>query len=341
MADSMNEEVLFYTAQALVEAPKGILAMDESVPTITKRFQAINLDATPHRRKQYRDLLLTCPLLHQYISGVILHEETLYDLAGYLTPHPDVVHLGKLIPGIKVDQGTIELPEYPGERVTEGIDSLAQRVKIYHGLGARFAKWRAVFAIGPDFPSHCCIEANTSLLARYAVICQEQGLVPIVEPEILMEGAHSLADCETATTRVLTALFEELLDQRAYMKGLLLKINMVTAGTNCPKCSTDAEIATASYRTLKRTVPIDVPGVVFLSGGQSTEQSMSRLNAINGAAGDAPPWALSFSFGRALQHDTMHAWAGELHNVEDAQLALFRNARAASFATVGNLKQEH
>ncbi len=334
----MNKRELESTAQALVPEGKGILAADESGRTIKRRFESINLESTEETRCIYREMLFTTPGIEEFISGLILYEETLRQTAGDGTPFPDLISQKGIIPGIKADTGLVDLAGFPGEQVTEGLDGLRDRLSGYRDLGARFAKWRAVTAIGEGIPTRACIDANAHALARYAALCQEVGLVPIVEPEVLMEGDHTIAQCEAATETSLSRVYSELLEHRVLLEGTLLKASMVLSGTNCPEQAGVEEVAEATVRCLRRTVPAAVPGVVFLSGGQSPERSTEHLNAMN-ALGDHP-WELSFSYGRALQDPARAAWKGEAENVAEAQRVFHHRARCNSAARYGTYSQE-
>ncbi len=322
------------TARELVARGKGILAADESTGTIKKRFDSIGVESTEENRRRYRQLLFTSPGLGEHISGVILYDETIRQSADDGRPFTDVLRQGGMIPGIKVDTGAKALALYPGETVTEGLDGLRERLAAYGALGARFAKWRATIFIGDRTPTHAAIWANAHAMARYAALCQEAGLVPIVEPEILMDGDHNIAACESATGRTLDALYEELASYRVELPGSLLKVNMVVPGKGSAVQDDDEAIANATIRCLTDHVPDDVPGVVFLSGGMSDEQATNRLNEMN-RSGDHP-WQLSFSYGRALQQPSLKAWRGDQSNVEAAQKALLHRAAVNGLARSGD-----
>ncbi|KAJ1431772.1 Fructose-bisphosphate aldolase, class-I [Sesbania bispinosa] len=315
---------------------KGILAADESTGTIGKRLASINVENVESNRRALRELLFTAPGALQYLSGVILFEETLYQSTAAGKPFVDVLKEGGVLPGIKVDKGTVELAGTNGETTTQGLDGLGQRCQKYYEAGARFAKWRAVLKIGPTEPSELAIHENAYGLARYAAICQENGLVPIVEPEILVDGPHDIHKCAAVTERVLAACYKALNDHHVLLEGTLLKPNMVTPGSDSPKVAPEV-VAEHTVRALLRTVPAAVPAVVFLSGGQSEEEASLNLNAINQVKGKKP-WSLSFSFGRALQQSTLKAWAGKEENVKKAQEALLTRAKANSEATLGTYK---
>ncbi len=320
------------TAQALLADGRGILAADESFPTIGQRFQALDIPSTEENRRAYRELLFTAPGLNQFISGVILFDETIRQQI-HGTPIPAWLAGQGIIPGIKVDLGTIALAHFPGEMVTQGLDGLRERLAEYRELGARFTKWRAVISIGERLPTAACIVANAGPLAQFAALSQEAGLVPIVEPEILMDGNHTLARCEEVMTTTLQMVFAALAMQRVVLEGLLLKTAMVLPGCESPRLAEPAAVAAATLRCLRRTVPPAVPGIVFLSGGQSEVAATERLNAI-GSAGLAP-WPLSFSYGRALQDTALKTWAGAPAQVPAAQAALRHRARCNHLAVQG------
>ena len=334
----MGTDELRSTAQALVAPNKGILAADESFPTIAKRFKSIELENNEENRRAYRDMLLTTPGLEDYISGVILFDETIHQSASDGTGFADLLSGKGVVPGIKVDAGAKDLALYPGEKVTEGLDGLRERLQEYYKLGARFTKWRAVITIGDDIPSSYCIRANAHALGRFAALSQESGLVPIVEPEILMDGDHSIERCYDATAQTLTALFQELRAARVELEGTLLKTNMVLSGKGAPEQAGIEEVARQTIRVLKENVPGEVPGVVFLSGGQSDELATAHLNAMN-KLGDVP-WELSFSYGRALQAPSLTAWKGDAANVEAGQKALYHRAKLNGAARSGSYSEE-
>jgi len=319
------------TAQAMVAA--GILAADESVATATKRLNGVGVESTPDSRRAYREMLLTSPGLGRFVSGVILFDETLRQSTSDGTPFPELLAAEGMIPGIKVDTGAKPLAGHPGETVTEGLDDLRTRIEEYVGLGARFAKWRAVITICDGLPTRACISANAHALARYAALCQEGGLVPIVEPEVMMDGDHSLERCEEVTEETQRVVFNELADQGVDFAGMVLKPNMVISGKGAATQAGVVEVAEATLRCLRRTVPAEVPGVAFLSGGQSAEVATAHLNAIN--LGGPQPWELTFSYGRALQDPALAAWKGESANVEAGQEALLQRARANAAARRG------
>ncbi|KAL8141336.1 hypothetical protein V2J09_007357 [Rumex salicifolius] len=312
---------------------KGILAADESTGTIGKRLSSINVENVETNRRALRELLFTTPGALDCLSGVILFEETLYQKTASGKPFVDVMKEGGVLPGIKVDKGTVELAGTNGETTTQGLDGLGQRCQQYYKAGARFAKWRSVLKIGPTEPSQLSINENANGLARYAIICQENGLVPIVEPEILVDGPHDINKCADVTERVLAACYKALNDHHVLLEGSLLKPNMVTPGSEGKKVSPEV-IAEYTVRALQRTVPAAVPAIVFLSGGQSEEQATLNLNAMNKLK-TKKPWSLSFSFGRALQQSTLKAWSGKEENVKKAQEVFLVRCKANSDATLG------
>jgi glucose-6-phosphate isomerase len=332
----MNTQELINTAAALVACDKGLLAMDESNPTCNKRFAKLGIPETVEARRSYRELILTTPGLGQFISGVILYDETIRESTKNGTPFIKVITNAGIIPGIKVDKGAKDLAGHPGEKITDGLDGLRDRLKEYYRMGARFAKWRAVIAIGQGIPSKGCIEANAEALARYAALCQETGLVPIVEPEVLMDGDHTLEDCCKVTEEVLRTVFNHLYSQGVMLEGMLLKPSMVLPGSTCPKQETVDEVADATVRCLLRTVPAAVPGIMFLSGGQSSELASARLNAMNLRFKSKLPWALSFSFSRAIQQPALEMWQGKEANVLAAQQALYHRAKCDQAARRGD-----
>ncbi|CAL1365654.1 unnamed protein product [Linum trigynum] len=324
---------LMKTAKYIATPGKGILAADESTGTIGKRLASINVENIESNRQALRELLFTSPGSLPYLSGVILFEETLYQKTTDGKPFVDVLQQNGVVPGIKVDKGTVELAGTDGETTTQGFDSLGARCQQYYKAGARFAKWRAVLKIGPNEPSELSIQQNAQGLARYAIICQENGLVPIVEPEILTDGSHDIKKCAAATEMVLAAVYKALNEQHVLLEGTLLKPNMVTPGSDSPKVTAE-EIAEYTVTALRRTVPPAVPGIVFLSGGQSEEEATKNLNAMNKLQ-VLKPWTLSFSFGRALQQSTLKTWGGKKENVEKAQAAFLERCKANSDATLG------
>ena len=318
------------TVDALVQAGKGILAADESGPTIARRFKAIGVESTEENRRAYRSLLLATPGLGAFIGGVILYAETLGQRADDGTPLPALAARQGIVPGIKVDAGKIALAHAPGDEITEGLDGLAKRLGAYKEQGARFAKWRAVYNVSDTLPSRLAIEANADALARYAAICQEQGVAPIVEPEVLMDGAHTLERCADVTEAVLHDVFDALHRHRVRLEHMLLKPSMVVAGKEQARQAPVAEVAARTVRVLRRCVPAAVPGIFFLSGGQTPAAATAHLDAINRLA--AQPWALSFSYGRALQDPVLQAWQGQAANTRKAQDALLERARLNSAA---------
>lgn len=321
------------TARALVTEGKGILAADESNGTIKKRFDSIGIESTAESRRAYRDLLFTTPGAEEFISGVILFDETIRQSAADGTPFPQVLSDKGIIPGIKVDRGAKDLAHASGETITEGLDGLRGRLEEYRGLGARFTKWRAVITIGEEIPSEYCLWTNAHALARYAALSQDAGLVPIVEPEVLMDGDHTLGHSLEVTSRTLHAVFTELRDQRVRFEEMLLKPNMVLSGYECPEQASVDEVADATLTCFYRHVPAAVPGIVFLSGGQSDEDATAHLNAMN--ARGRHPWELSFSYGRALQAPALKAWAGDAANVEAGQRAFYHRAKMNGAARSG------
>jgi fructose-bisphosphate aldolase class I len=328
----MNE--LEQTARAMVARGKGILAIDESQPTIKKRFDNIKIESTEDNRRTYRDLLITNPGGAEYISGMILFDETMRQKTADGVPFPEALIKQGIMPGIKVDTGAKELAGHPGEKVTEGLDGLRDRLADYKKLGARFAKWRAVITIGDGIPSTGCIEANAHALARYAALCQEAGIVPMVEPEVLMDADNTINRCYDVTQATLKTLFNELYRQRVVMEHTILKVNMVIAGKKCPVQAGVQEVADQTVRCLLNTVPAALPGIVFLSGGQSAQLATAHLNAMNKTYPQLP-WPLSFSYGRALQDPCLKAWAGKKENIKTAQIALLHREKCNSLACLG------
>jgi fructose-bisphosphate aldolase class I len=333
--DTMAEaSELRSVARALVAESKGILAADESDPTIKKRFDTIELDSTEGNRRAYRDMLFTTPGLENFISGVILFDETIRQSSGDGTPFPDLLASKGVIPGIKVDKSAKDLALFPGEKVTEGLDGLRARLEEYVSFGARFTKWRAVITIGEGIPSDYCIQANAHALGRFAALSQEAGMVPIVEPEVLMDGDHTIERCYDATERTLTALFAELEQARIDLEGTLLKTNMVLSGKKGSDRAGVEEVAEQTVACLIATVPEELPGIVFLSGGQSDEDATAHLSAMNRLG--RHPWELSFSYGRALQAPALEAWKGDAANIEAGQRALHHRARLNGAARSGS-----
>jgi fructose-bisphosphate aldolase class I len=356
----MNTQLLIDTAKKLFADDKGLLAMDESNPTCNKRFAKLDIPQTVEARRAYREWIITTPALGESISGVILYDETIRQQKQDGTPLLKLLAEAGIIPGIKVDTGAKDLAAHPGEKITEGLDGLRDRLQEYFQMGARFAKWRAVIAIGEGMPTRGCIEANAHALARYAALCQEAGLVPIVEPEVLMDGGHTLERCRTVTEEVLRNVFIQLNGQRVLLEGMILKPNMVLPGLTCPPHQevkevgigeqqyqvrlTDRqpdeeqdidEVADLTMKCLWRTVPAAVPGIAFLSGGQSAELASARLNTMNHRFKSQLPWALSFSFARAIQQPALELWRGKAANVNAAQQALLHRARCNRAARRG------
>ena len=321
------------TVDELIRPGKGILAADESGPTIAKRFKAIGVEPSEENRRAYRSLLLATPGLGAFISGVILYEETLGQRGDDGTPLPELAARQGIVPGIKVDAGKIALAHAPGDEITEGLDGLAKRLSGYKAQGARFAKWRAVYSISDTLPSRLAIEANADALARYAAICQDEGVVPIVEPEVLMDGGHSLERCAEVSEAVLHQVFDALLRHRVVLEHMLLKPSMVVAGKENAQQASVVEVAAQTVRVLRRTVPPAVPGIFFLSGGQTPAEATAHLDAMNRLG--PQPWVLSFSYGRALQEPPQQAWRGQAANARSAQEALLERARLNGAAREG------
>jgi len=322
------------TALALVADGKGILAADETVPTVTKRLAPLEIESTPDSRRTYREMFFTTPGIAEFISGVIMQDETIRQRSAKGIALADLLAQQGIIPGIKVDAGAKPLAGCPGEKITEGLDGLRDRLKEYREMGARFAKWRAVIAVSDTLPSATCVNVNAHALARYAALCQEQGVVPIVEPEVLMDGSHNIERCEEVTGNVLHAVFNELFDQRVSLEGMLLKPNMVISGQECTKQAPVKEVALATLHCLSRHVPSAVPGIVFLSGGQDPIVATTHLSAINQLEGPKP-WKLSFSYGRALQDEALKAWRGKNENLKAGQRAFYHRAKCESAAALG------
>lgn len=331
----MDAQKLNDTAKAMMAGDKGLLAMDESTPTANKRFAEAGIPQNEETRRAYRDMIVTTAGLGDCLNGAILVDETIRQQTRSGIPFAKALEQQGIIPGIKVDAGAKSMAAHPGEKLTEGLDGLRERLAEYAKMGARFAKWRAVITIGEGIPSRGCIEANALLLALYAALCQEAGIVPIVEPEVLMDGDHTMEQCARATEATQHALFDQLVAQGVLLEGMVLKPNMVVPGMKCPGQNTDEEIADATLRTLLRTVPAAVPGVAFLSGGQSGEQAASRLSAMNSRFKGRLPWALTFSFARAIQQPAMDIWHGEDANVPAAQKALLHRAQCSRAARRG------
>jgi fructose-bisphosphate aldolase class I len=331
----MNTKMLIDTARKLVADDKGLLAMDESNPTCNKRFAKLGIPQTADARRAYRELIVTAPGLGESISGAILYDETIRQQKLDGTPFAKALTDAGIIPGIKVDTGAKDLAAHPGEKITEGLDGLRERLAEYFQMGARFAKWRAVIAIGENIPSRSCLEANAQTLARYAALCQEAGLIPIVEPEVLMDGAHTLEQCRKVTEETLRNVFIQLNCQRVLLEGMILKPNMVLPGLDCPTQESVDEVADATVKTLLRTVPAAMPGIAFLSGGQPSELASARLNAMNVRFKSRLPWALTFSFSRAIQQPALEIWQGKEANVKAAQQALLHRAKCNHAARRG------
>jgi fructose-bisphosphate aldolase class I len=336
----MNSNSLRDTAQALVADSKGLLAMDESNGTCNKRFAKLGIPQTVAARRAYRELIITTPGLGECISGAILYDETIRQEKSDGTPFVKVLIEAGIIPGIKVDTGAKELAGHPGEKVTEGLDGLRERLAEYSQMGARFAKWRAVIAIGRDIPSWGCIDANAHALARYAALCQEAGLVPIVEPEVLMDGEHSLERCCKVTDEVLRTVFSALFTQRVLLEGMILKPNMVLPGSACSEQAEIEKVADVTVACFLRAVPAAVPAIAFLSGGQSAELASAHLNAMNVRFKSRHPWALAFSFARAIQQPALEIWQGQETNVWAAQQALYHRAHCNKAARSGEYSSD-
>ncbi len=336
----MSVQELAATAKAMVAEGKGLLAMDESTPTCNKRFEKVGIPQTEEARRSYREMILTTPGLGEFISGVILYDETIRQSTKDGAPFVQVITDAGIIPGIKVDAGAKDMAAHPGERITEGLDGLRDRLAEYSRMGARFAKWRAVIAVADGIPSRGCIEANAHALARYAALCQEAGLVPIIEPEVLMDGNHPIERCFEVTAEVLRTVFGQLSTQRVALEGMILKPNMVLPGKDCPKQESVEGAADATATCLLRTVPAAVPGIAFLSGGQPSELASARLNAMNLRFKTRMPWALTFSFSRAIQQPALEIWKGRQANIPAAQQALYHRARCNGAARLGRYRTE-
>jgi fructose-bisphosphate aldolase class I len=334
----MNTQALIDTARTLVVSNKGLLAMDESSPTCNKRFARLGIPQTEEFRRAYRELIVNTPSLGESISGVILYDETIRQQTQAGTPLVQVITDAGIIPGIKVDIGAKDMAGHPGETITEGLDGLRDRLQEYAQMGARFAKWRAVLTIGADIPSMGSIEANAQALARYAALCQEAGLVPIVEPEVLMAGTHTRSRCGEVTAKVLQTVFQQLYTQRVMLEGMILKPNMVLPGLTCPQQASVEEVAEDTVQCLLRSVPAAVPGIAFLSGGQSSELASARLNAMNLSFKGRSPWALTFSYARAIQQPALELWQGKESNVLAAQQVLLHRGSCNRAARQGEYK---
>jgi fructose-bisphosphate aldolase class I len=334
----MSKQELEKVARAMVAKGKGILAADESMGTIKRRFDSINVESNDVNRRAYREMLFTTPGIDEAISGVILFDETVRTKASDGTPFPQLLVKKGIIPGIKVDKGPVEIPSFPGEVVTEGLDGLRGRLNEYKELGARFAKWRAVINIGDGIPTYSCLKANAHALARYASLCQEAGIVPIVEPEVLLDGSHSVERCEDVTEETLRVTFAQLAEQRVYLEGMVLKPSMVVSGKDNPRQAGVEEVAERTIRCLKRAVPAAVPGIAFLSGGQTAVSATEHLNAMQKLA--PLPWEVTFSYARALQDPALKAWKGQSANVSTAQKIFYHRAKMNSAARNGSYTKE-
>jgi len=329
----MNGAELAKIAQAMVVKNKGILAADESSSTIKKRFDGIKVESTEEQRRNYREMLFTAPGAADYISGVILYDETIRQKTKDGTPFPEYLTKKGIIPGIKVDTGAKPLAGFKGETITEGLDGLRERLVEYHKLGARFAKWRAVIDIADGIPTSFAVAANAQALARYAALCQENGIVPIVEPEVLMDGGHSIERCEEVTSAVLQTVFNQLFEHRILLEGMILKPNMIISGKKAANRAGPEQVAEATVRTLKRHVPPAVPGIAFLSGGQSSAEATLHLSLMNK---NPLPWSLTFSYGRALQDDALKTWGGSASHYAAGQKEMAKRAKLNSLATTGS-----
>ena len=333
----MSKQELESVAQAMVAKGKGILAADESMGTIKRRFDSIKIDSNENNRRAYREMLFTTKGLEEAVSGVILFDETLRTAASDGTPFAQVLAKKGIMPGIKVDKGPVDIPGFPGETVTEGLDGLRARLKEYRELGAKFAKWRGVITIGNGIPTYTCLQVNAHALARYAALCQEGGIVPIVEPEVLLDGDHTIERCEEVTEQALRVTFATLMQQRVHLEGMILKPSMVVSGKDNPRQAGVDEVAERTIRCLKRTVPGAVPGVAFLSGGQSAVSATEHLNRMNQMG--PHPWQVSFSYARALQDPALKSWKGEPGNVTAAQKIFYHRAKMNSAARSGSYNQ--
>jgi fructose-bisphosphate aldolase class I len=338
-AGTMNPSELMHVARAMVAKGKGILAADESTGTIKKRFDSIKLESTEEHRRSYREMLFSAPAAAESVSGVILYDETIRQKTKDGMPFPQYLMKQGIIPGIKVDEGAKPLAGFPGETITEGLDGLRERLIEYHSLGALFAKWRAVIDIAEAIPSSFAIRANAHALARYAALCQENGIVPIVEPEVLMDGGHSIERCEEVSNQVLSRVFRELFEQRVLLEGMVLKPNMVISGKKASHRAGPEVVAEATLRTLRRHVPPAVPGIAFLSGGQSPQEATLHLALMN-RIGAPLPWSLTFSYGRALQDTALKAWGGAAANFAAGQKEFARRAKLNALATLGRYTAE-
>jgi fructose-bisphosphate aldolase class I len=336
----MNSGLLTRTVVALFADHKGLLAIDESNPTCNKRFAILDIPQTAEARRAYRELIITTPMLGESIGGLILYDETIRQKTRDEVSFAEAIISAGIIPGIKVDKGAKEMAGFSGEKLTEGLDGLRERLAEYSQMGARFAKWRAVFSIGDGLPSRECIDSNAQALARYAALCQEVGMVPIIEPEVLMTGSHDIERCEVVTSEVLRSVFDHLEAESVLLEGTILKPNMVLPGLACPIQATTDEIADATIRCFARTVPVAVPAIAFLSGGQAAELASARLNEMNLRFQFRLPWEIAFSFARAIQQPALEIWRGQESNVVAAQAALLHRARCNRAARQGNYRPE-
>ena len=334
----MNKQELATTARYIVQAGKGILAADESSPTIKKRFDSIHVESTEENRRAYRELLFTTEGAESYISGIILFDETIRQSSQDGVPFPELLAKKGIYPGIKVDAGAKDLAGFAGEKITEGLDGLRERLAEYRDLGAKFAKWRAVITIGKNTPTQFSIDANAHALARYAALCQEAGVVPIVEPEVLMDGDHDISRCREVTAATLKSVYAALFEHCVYIEGTLLKPNMVLSGKDCPTQAGPEEVAEATVSCFRQVVPAAIPGIVFLSGGQSSVQATENLNAMNALG--KHPWELSYSYGRALQEHALKTWHGKTSNIAAAQQAYYHRAKCNGAARYGEYSVE-
>jgi fructose-bisphosphate aldolase, class I len=334
----MSKQELESIAQAMVAKGKGILAADESMGTIKRRFDSIKIESNDNNRRAYREMLFTTKGVEEAISGVILFDETIRTSASDGTPFAQLLSKKGIMPGIKVDKGPVDIPGFPGEVVTEGLDGLRGRLKEYKELGAKFAKWRAVITIGDGIPTYTCLKANAHALARYAALCQEAVIVPIVEPEVLLDGNHSIERCQDVSEETLRITFAQLAEHRVYLEGMVLKPSMVVSGKDNPRQAGVEEVAERTIRCLKRTVPAAVPGIAFLSGGQSAVSATEHLNAMNKMG--PLPWQVSFSYARALQDPALKAWKGEAANVSEAQKIFYHRAKMNSAARSGSYTKQ-
>jgi fructose-bisphosphate aldolase class I len=334
----MSKQELESIAQAMVAKGKGILAADESMGTIKRRFDSIKIESSDNNRRAYREMLFTTKGVEEAISGVILFDETIRTSASDGTPFAQLLAKKGIMPGIKVDKGPVDIPGFPGEVVTEGLDGLRGRLKEYKELGAKFAKWRAVITIGDGIPTYTCLKANAHALARYAALCQEAVIVPIVEPEVLLDGNHSIERCQDVSEDTLRVTFAQLAEHRVYLEGMILKPSMVVSGKDNPRQAGIEEVAERTIRCLKRTVPAAVPGIAFLSGGQSAVSATEHLNAMNKMG--PLPWQVSFSYARALQDPALKAWKGEAANVAEAQKIFYHRAKMNSAARSGSYTKQ-